>query len=227
MRRTSVLHATVVAAMLVSGALIALTGHASDHNDAPGAFSDNTLDLTDLYLFRSPTADSSVVFVMNVSPFLSGTPAGNLFSNNARYQIHIDTDDADLTDNKTLTVTFSGAGAAQRWRVEGLRDTAITGLVTTTATPVVYDQAGVRIFAGLRDDPFFFDLGGFQQFEAAPHSLVAGNGLRASGQVPTDFFAGKNVAAIVLEVPVATLGLGGLTSTTGVMHVWLSTSKPS
>lgn len=225
MRSKTLLTAALLATTL-SGALIAYQSRAADHNDGPGAFADNTLDITDIYAFRAPAPnDTNVVLVMNVTPFLTGAPTGNLFSTNARYQVHIDANDVDLADNITVTFTFAGSGVGQTWRAEGLTATPITGQVTYSgSTPIVYDQGGIKVFAGLRDDPFFFDLGGFQAFVAAPHDFEPGNGLRPVGQLPVDFFEGKNVASIVVELPIRLLGVQ---PTSGVVKVWTSTSRPN
>ena len=59
------------------------------------------------------------------------------------------------------------------------------------ATPQITTRGAYRFFAGLRSDPFFFDLLGFI------------NNLHFTG---SDFFADKNVFAIVLEVPNSALG---------------------
>ena len=57
-------------------------------------------------------------------------------------------------------------------------------------------------FAGTRSDPFFFDLIGFL-------GSVKGQGTDALGKTPTDFFAGLDTYAIVLEVPNSQLGGNG------------------
>ena len=55
---------------------------------------------------------------------------------------------------------------------------------------------GGMFFAGLRSDPFFFDLGGFQgSVEGASNGRAFNDGLE------TDFFADLNVLALVLEIP--------------------------
>src|SRR5579864_7101495 len=50
---------------------------------------------------------------------------------------------------------------------------------------------GVRFFAGIRSDPFFFDVLGFSR------------GLQFTG---SDFFADKNVFSIALDIPNELLG---------------------
>ena len=63
----------------------------------------------------------------------------------------------------------------------------------------------MRAFAGMRDDPFFFDLQGFLNITApldADPSNDADSFIGCSGQGSRpDFFAGTNVSSIVLEVP--------------------------
>jgi hypothetical protein len=70
---------------------------------------------------------------------------------------------------------------------------------------------GTRIFAGPRDDPFFFDLVRFKE-------VIAGTqpGFRNPG---VDSFAGTNVMSIVVEVPKTLLG----TATT--INVWAETKS--
>jgi hypothetical protein len=86
---------------------------------------------------------------------------------------------------------------------------------------MVTSAGGGKIFAGLRDDPFFFDLTGFQQFLAKPTIPVAG--LRAiDGGKPTDTFAGTNILAIVIEAPI-TLVVPSANS--GTLHIWVSTQR--
>jgi hypothetical protein len=73
--------------------------------------------------------------------------------------------------------------------------------------PVLVDDPGqIRLFAGLRSDPFFADV------EGALH------GLKWTGH---DDFADNNVDCIALEVPTELLGPGP------VMGVWASISRHS
>lgn len=225
MRNRWHLLALTVAMLAGAGAFVVLQGNAADHNDAPGISLDVKLDINDVYAFRSPTNSDNLVIVATVNPFLGGSPSGDLFSSSGRYQFHVDDEDADLLDDATVTFTFSGS--PQTWRAEGLGASALTGQVTPVgAAPVIYDSGGIKIFCGLRDDPFFFDLAGFQMFLANPHDLVPGNGLRTVAEgVPVNLFAGKNVAAIVIELPITALGPASPTS--GTIKAWVSTSKSS
>ncbi len=69
---------------------------------------------------------------------------------------------------------------------------------------------GGMLFAGVMDDPFFFDLEGFLALDFC-----------APGDTRPNFFAGLNVSAIVLEVPSASLGSNNI----GVWARTVSNSK--
>ena len=58
----------------------------------------------------------------------------------------------------------------------------------------------MRVFAGLRDDPFYFDLDDFKTVASSgnPAELVDATG--------TDFFAGLNTLALVVDVKNSVFG---------------------
>ena len=69
----------------------------------------------------------------------------------------------------------------------------------------------MKLFAGPRDDPFFFDLDRYKGILAGTYTGFANPG--------TDTFAGTNVLSIVVEVPKSMLG------GSGTVNVWLETKK--
>src|SRR4029078_5942445 len=100
-----------------------------------------------------------------------------------------------------------------------------------------------KIFAGLRDDPFFFNLAGFKDAVAAidaaeatlsfdPAGCPAVNAATSAalvgmlkgtmnGTMPAmDFFGGKNVLSIVISLDKALVNGGG-----PILSVWGSTNK--
>ena len=80
-------------------------------------------------------------------------------------------------------------------------------------------KGGGYLWAGLRSDPFFFDLDGFRgTVENLPPLRLDGSvaPIDALGQNPTDFFANLNTLAIVIEVPDRVLG--------GPIGFWATTS---
>ncbi|MCE0766017.1 DUF4331 domain-containing protein [Pseudonocardia kujensis] len=183
---------------------------------------DARLDLTDLYVFASPDDPGKTVLVMNANPFTTGMSAMPPFLMKAEfhpdgiYRLNVDTDGdaqtdvafsfvfSDLSDGRqTGTVRYAtGAGA---------RDPEPSGDVLVADTPVGFDdsarpvEAGpVRLFLGVRSDPFFADADG------------SFHGFRWTGQ---DAFADRNVQSVVLEVPNDMLGPGpriGVWATVGV-----------
>jgi hypothetical protein len=99
----------------------------------------------------------------------------------------------------------------------------------------------LRVYAGLRDDPFFFNLQGLFDFETYYHDIeqfipaADGAGCRPLGPIQqnaavnylgmnfgtgADFFASFNTLAIVLTVD-KTL----LTTTGPILSVWASTHR--
>jgi hypothetical protein len=178
----------------------------ADHLDAPGLMSPDgnaKTDITDIYAFQKPGDDDKSILIMNVNP-LAPTLA-NAFEHNGLYLLKIDTD-ADALAEITFRIKFTPVVNGQQWatvrRVEGNDADADEddgdGEVVISNAPVSFgSEAHVtkngpyRFFAGLRSDPFFFDLIGFL------------HGFAFTG---SDFFIDKNVFSIVLEVPNEALG---------------------
>jgi uncharacterized protein DUF4331 len=210
---------------------------AADHIDAPGAIADPTADITDLYTW---TDQGNVVFVLNVTPLAA---AGAKFSDKIQYVIHTESAMAfsKAGEKSDIIVTFDANQKASVWvgekgYVSG-DASATTGLASADGT--------FKVFAGLRDDPFFFNLAGFKdtvaaveakaatlQFDAAkcPKLDAATSGLLVQklstdpnsvppGGPAVDFFAGKNVLSIVLSVDKKLLNAGG-----PILSAWASTN---
>ena len=158
-----------------------LTSLAADHKDAPISGANPAADINDVYAFQNPNDPDKVILVMTVNPL---TPAGVTanFSPNVTYKFLIDSD-GDYMEDATISINFDAAN-----------------------NPEVIGP-NIRIFTGMRDDPFYFDLDGFK------------NGLTFTG---TDFFAGKNVSAIVVEVAQGALKRG---AGNNVLHIWAETRE--
>lgn len=183
----------------------------ADHLDSPSAKADPRIDITDLYVFHPGRNNlDRTVLAVNVNP-LAGIIGQTTFRTDALYEINIDTDGDALTDI-AYRFKFSDREGMAGQHVLAKRATGeaarslddLGGTIAVGTTGHVITKGEVKLFAGLRDDPFFFDLLGFL------------NGLRFTG---TDFFAGKNVTAIVLEVPTSWVGSGNV-------GVWTRTLIP-
>lgn len=160
---------------------------ASDHLDAPLASEDGRLDVNDLYAFQSPANPDNTVLIMTVNPF-AGVASPTTFNTKAEYEFLID-NSGDAEPDVTYTATFFQSADPSQQDLLVSRNHSIYALGSTETD--VATNVGGKIRAGLFDDPFFFDLAGFE------------NGLNFTGE---DAFAGANVSAIVLEVPSAELG---------------------
>ena len=188
---------------------------AADHIDAPavtGAGSTSVgTDITDVYAFQSPADNSNMVFVMNVQGLMSpATSATASFPANVLYEFNIDNTGDNVEDLVIQALVQNG-----KIRVYGPVAPAASGTLSTirtngtaTETSVTAYNAGspgigtgssgIKVFAGPRDDPFFFDLVRFKEVIAGTQT-----GFRNPG---VDTFAGTNVMSIVVEVPKSMLG---------------------
>ncbi len=171
---------------------------AADHLDAPLLSGNGDSDINDLYAFQSPSNPDNTVLIMTVNPF-AGVVSGESFDENVSYNFAIDNDGdalADVTYSTTFTPPTAGVQTLTTLRNGSAYATGSTG--ANIATP-----GGGTLTVGVYDDPFFFDLVGFN------------DGLNFTGD---DTLAGANVSAIVLEVP--STELNGATSNIGV---WATT----
>ena len=110
-------------------------------------------------------------------------------------------------DGQFLIVRRATGDAAQDERPRG----SLIGFAATDKTRKLFRGQG-KVFAGLRSDPFFFDLGGFLgTVEGADNDRMFNDGNE------TDFFDQLNTLGIVLEVPDEDLGQN--------IGVWATTSK--
>ena len=202
--------------LALGGAPLLTTG--ADHLDAPAlggltnAAGDlaphsehGDRDINDVYVFQGSNA-SRTVLAMTTNPAIN--LFGGSFGTNVRYAINVDrTGDArqDLayvwrfgapngSGAQSYTVTrYTGANA--RSYAMGVK----IGSGSTGGSGIGTAKDGAKVFAGVRSDPFFFDLLGFI-------GTVLGVGDDALGSDPTDFFTPLNTNAVVIEVPDDAIG---------------------
>ena len=214
--------AVVVAAVMRGPAPEA--GTASSHREAPLIADDPAADNTDLYAFRSPDKPDTVTIISNVIPGEDPAAGPNWyrFSSTARYNIYID-QGGDGKPELTYRFTFRDragqfflgntvqdytvtriAGSSSQVVANGTTAPNNIGPRTTpnyrnlAAAAVTQLQGGGSAFAGQREDGFFGDIGAIFDLVA----IRKGTGNAGGGK---DFFAGYNVHAIALQIPIATL----------------------
>lgn len=203
---------------------------AADHAEAPLVESDAASDIADVYAFLDPNDNSKVILAFDVHGFIVPGENGNLggFDSNVRYQFNIEnTGDAD--PDKFITVNFNeqaSRGKSQRATVQLVTKgstnklgfyaptTVSSATAATSPKPAVKTDAatGISFFAGVVDDPFFFDIPGFNRFAASVLGGTPDISLLSRGR---DTFAGYNSQMIALSVP-ASLLKGAAGSVIGV-----------
>jgi len=207
---------------------VALLGgiiYAADHIDAPavtGAGSTSLgTDITDIYAFQNPTDNTKMDFVINTQGLLSpGASASASFPSNVMYELNIDNTGDNVEDLVIQFLIQNGKVRAYGPVAPGTTGTMSTvknnGPVTEVsvtaygASPAIATNSnGIKIFAGPRDDPFFFDLSRFKEIIGGTQT-----GFRNPG---VDAFAGTNVMSLVAEVPKSLLG------SAATINVWAET----
>jgi hypothetical protein len=200
----------------------------ADHLDSPGPIAitvddnsasigppmgDPKTDITDVYAFLKPGDSSKSILALNVNPLAPALASS--FDSAAMYMLNVDTN-GDAVADRSFRIRFSDfVGGVQTATVHlatgrlaaGLNNGGAAIIAGAPASfgpdPQVTRNGDVKFFAGIRSDPFFFDLLGFI------------DGFNFSFG---DFFADKNVFSIVLEVPNSALGTSPATTS-----VWART----
>ena len=164
-----------------------MDANAADHLDSPSVTSDGRLDINDVYAYQSPANVNNMVLVMTVNP-LAGVMSGTAFSSAGVYEIHVD-NNGDAVADKSFFIYFTALSRGTQNVLVTRKNGSV--LASGKTEQNITTAAGCKLRAGLFDDPFFFDLNGFK------------NNFMFTG---SDFFAGMNVTAIVLEIPRTELG---------------------
>jgi len=224
----SALALIVLAGLLITPRLLV----ASNHDDGELDLKGRALHTTDFFVFREQDQNASagagdLVFIMNVNP-RSLPRQEYYFSTAAQYDIHVTrVGDKDMTPTgKTdamLRFEFAepAKNGSQAIKLTAMRDgvtSTAAGVLRTTplsaaeapiVTRATVDGASLAVFAGLREDPFYFDVEQFFKVRAGALGTGPKVGFRTPGY---DFTAGYNVLSIAVRVPRA--WLQGSTSAT-------------
>jgi hypothetical protein len=188
---------------------------AADHGDGPGVGVDRSADLNDVYLFLDPNDNTRVVMMLTVCGFIVPGEAVNfgIFDHNLRYRFEIESNgnatpdgfiDVAFSEKVTSGATPQTATIKSTFFPSFTAQTTVPNLNATPPEPVVTtDQhTGITFFAGLVDDPFFFDIPAFSRFVS---SVLAGQPNPGFFNRARDSFAGYNTLSIGLSVPISLL----------------------
>lgn len=226
---------------MVSATCAALTAHAGDHFDSPTVSANPMADAAGLYAWTS-TDGTKLNLILTVSPVDDGSLS---FSPSVVYVFHIESHPDFTTagtENKIVCKFQSNTSHACWVGATGYvsGDASVTSGITSA-------DGKIRLFAGRRSDPFFFNLAGFRTFAATiksnittfPYDPAGCPGMNSSSassiksqltSAPTaasppcaanayDCFSPFDVKAIVLQVDLSLLNVGS----NKLLSVWAST----
>jgi hypothetical protein len=227
MKRTAFSLSAGIAAL---GLWLAPPARAADHRDGAAVLVDPSTDVNDVYSWVSSDSTDTYL-VMTVFP-AAGSDAK--FSTAAKYVFHLQSGakyGATTTQSVQAICTFDAMQKISCWIVNG---TTVLDYVTgdaSVAAGLASADAKLKVFAGMRSDPFYFNLDGFKatskdvgmaaaslMFDAAGcpmldlstySTLVAQLEHAPDGTAPVDFFAKLNGLAIVLVVDTKMITPGG------------------
>jgi hypothetical protein len=218
MKRKKIVLTAIAAVAITIGSIL----YAADHVDSPTVAGHST-DITDVYVFQAQDANN-LVFVANTQGLLSpGSTGAAAFDPNTLIEFKID-NNADNVEDLVIQAIYKdgkmniyGPIAPSMTGTMSKIEGAVTASVNVTpysaSSPnISTGSTGIKVFAGPRDDPFFFDLTQFKHVVAGDTTAFRNPG--------TDTFAGLNVLSVVVEVPKSLLN-----ASTGKINVWLTTRK--
>jgi hypothetical protein len=226
--------ASIGGAGLTVIALLAARGRAADHSDSPTLGGNPMADITDVYAWMT---SANLNLVMDVSPRDDGTRG---FDPSVLYVFHLTSKPgrgvgaAGGTETKVI-VRFASSSSVQCW-VTDAAGAVIKDYVTgdPSRAGVASILGKIKVFAGRRADPFFFNQAGFDSAVTAlrastlnpdPAGCPMGideaqaQALRSMLETGADAYAGANVMAIVVQLDKALVNDGANTT----VAVWGST----
>jgi len=223
---------SLVTFMLVLG--VSSVALAADHLDSPAAASNGVTDITDVFAWANADGTKTNL-IMNVR----ADSAEAAFSDAAQYVFHVSSSagyGAMESEQTAIMCTFGADSMIQCWAGGDY----VTGDASDPAG-VSSAEGGIKVFAGLRNDPFFFPFEGFSAVvgavidaagalvfnEAGCPTLDKGTASTLAtllstdeGMQRVDTFANSNVLSLAVQVDTSLINAGG-----PVLAVWVSTCR--
>ena len=176
---------------------------AADHRDGPLATGDPTADLNDIYLFVNPSDATELIIATTYVP---AATANSRFSDAVQYRTFFDNGSAN--GKQVITCTFTMGGI--RYTCSNASGSlSVTGNLNQTTR-----NGNMRVYAGLRDDPFFFDVDAFNRTRAAVAPRFTNPGVNG--------FGAFNTLALVFGIKSSALNNAGANP---IVKVWGSTTR--
>ncbi|RKH67597.1 hypothetical protein D7V93_02680 [Corallococcus llansteffanensis] len=205
---------------------------ASDHLDTPTVIADPSADIADLFAWMSPDG-----LRLN----LAMTVVAQRFSDRLQYVFHVGSGPrfGETTIDTSIVCQFDAANTAECWAgdVDHARGDA------SKPVGIEGQHRRFRVFAGLRDDPFFNNVKGTRDaLQVASAALQAGASVDAAGcprfdkttsqellerwrhtagGPAKDFLVGWKSSSLVVSVDLGVVDAGGK-----LLAVWGAIYKP-
>jgi hypothetical protein len=220
----------ITTALVLVGAMT--TSRASDHLDTPTVIADPRADIGDLYAWMAPNGRQ-----LNLAMPI----VGHSFSDKLQYTFHVDSgkEFGKTTATTAIVCRFPAtntvecrAGDADSARGDASNPRGLQGR-----------KHRFRVFAGLRDDPFFnnvkgtraayqtalramqngaaVDAAGCPNFDRATSQEILNQWRHVDGGPATNFLVGWTPASLVISIDLDVVNRGGK-----MLAVWATTSSP-
>jgi hypothetical protein len=220
---------------LVAVSLASLTLKAADHVESPGPTRDNAADIADVFIFPSPESTAKLVMAMT----FGGGPAprvrvdGRFYCDpDILYTFNIDRADAGGAFDSVPDVRIYarlGRNANNQCGLQLENVPGAAGIFSGPIEQVITTSNGLKAFAGLRNDPFFFDAQGltalFATFAAPGQNgdLISAFGIGTRAR--RDSFAGRNASAIVFEMSLDAVAPMTANGSRPQLRAWATTAR--
>jgi hypothetical protein len=227
----------VIALAILTIGLFCQAVRAADHSDGPRAAADPAADITDVFAWMSQDATRAYLVMDLVR---NATPASR-FSDSVQYVFHTTSKASFGAASSPEVDIICVFNRKQRIRCSVGNREHLQG-DASNVNGIETRNGKLKVFAGLRDDPFFFNLAGFRQtarivagaassltfdaagcpaLDAATSAVLVDQLQTAPGGGPAvDNFARFNVLAIAISVDKSLLTRGG-----PILAVWGSTNR--
>lgn len=184
----------------------------ADHLDPPlrtdiavDTTPDTAADIADIYAFH----DANSLYLISTFGGPSATTLPAFYDRDVLHTINVSTSLPASSSDITIRFRFGpGANPGET----GISVENLPGVNGAIVGPVeqILSKDGVRVYAGLRDDPFFFDSQGLR--ESRTMGTLRFNNTRS-------FFNAKNITVVAIEIPRSRLG-----SATN-LDIWNTTAR--
>ena len=197
------------------GALFLVPGQialSADHLDPPmrtdilvDSTPDTAADIADIYAFQ----DANNLYLISTFGGPSATTLPAFYDRDVLHTLNISTSLPATSSDITIRFRFGpGANPGET----GISVENVPGVNGAIVGPVesILSKDGVRVYAGLRDDPFFFDSQGLR--ESRTMGVLRFNNQRS-------FFGSKNITVVAIEIPRSRL------NNATALDIWNTTAR--